>query len=223
MKTVFITASGTEIGKTFVTQALIHQLRSQNQGVRALKPILTGLDKTDDIYNDAELLLKSLSVNICPENISRISPWRFKQPCSPDLAATLEGTSISFKELLACCKKHDNSDTLLIEGIGGMMVPLDKTHTVLDWIIALRAPVLLIVGSYLGTLSHTLTALGMLKANLITVAGIVVNESLTQPIPAQETANIISRFSHNIPITVLQRVNKQVDAPDLLPLIKHYL
>ena len=103
------------------------------------------------------------------------------------------------------------------------MVPLDNTHTVLDWIIALHAPVLLIVGSYLGTLSHTLTALGMLKANSITVAGIVVNESLTQPIPAQETANTISRFSHNIPITVLPRVNKPEDAPDLLPLIKHYL
>ena len=223
MKTVFITASGTEIGKTFVTRALIHQLRRRNRGVRALKPILTGLDKADNIYNDAELLLKSLSVNICPENISRISPWRFKQPFSPDLAAALERSSISFEDLLAFCKKHDKSDALLIEGIGGIMVPLDKTHTVLDWINALRAPVLLIVGSYLGTLSHTLTALGMLTANSITVAGIVVNESLTQPIPAQETAKIISRFSHNIPIRVLPRVNKPEDAPDLLPLIHPYL
>lgn len=223
MKTVFITASGTEIGKTFVTRALIHQLRRRNRGVRALKPILTGLDKADNIYNDAELLLKSLSVNICPENISRISPWRFKQPFSPDLAAALERSSISFEDLLAFCKKHDKSDALLIEGIGGIMVPLDKTHTVLDWINALRAPVLLIVGSYLGTLSHTLTALGMLTANSITVAGIVVNESLTQPIPAQETAKIISRFSHNIPIRVLPRVNKPEDAPDLLPLINPYL
>ena len=223
MKTVFITASGTEIGKTFVTRALIHQLRRRNRGVRALKPILTGLDKADNIYNDAELLLKSLSVNICPENISRISPWRFKQPFSPDLAAALERSSISFEDLLAFCKKHDKSDALLIEGIGGIMVPLDKTHTVLDWINALRAPVLLIVGSYLGTRSHTLTALGMLTANSITVAGIVVNESLTQPIPAQETAKIISRFSHNIPIRVLPRVNKPEDAPDLLPLINPYL
>ena len=223
MKTVFITASGTEIGKTFVTRALIHQLRRRNRGVRALKPILTGLDKADNIYNDAELLLKSLSVNICPENISRISPWRFKQPFSHDLAAALERSSISFEDLLAFCKKHDKSDALLIEGIGGIMVPLDKTHTVLDWINALRAPVLLIVGSYLGTLSHTLTALGMLTANSITVAGIVVNESLTQPIPAQETAKIISRFSHNIPIRVLPRVNKPEDAPDLLPLINPYL
>jgi len=223
VKKIFITASGTEIGKTFVTQTLIHQLRKSNRSVRALKPVLTGVDKDNESSSDAGLLLNALGLDVCSENISSISPWCFKQPISPDLAAVHEGTSIAFKDLLAFCEMHDELDALLIEGIGGIMVPLDETHTVLDWIIALRAPVLLIVGSYLGTLSHTLTALGMLKATSVPIAGIIVNESSNQPVSAQETADIISRFSHNIPIRVLPRVNKPEDAPDLLPLINPYL
>ena len=223
MKKIFITASGTEIGKTFVTRTLIHQLRKNNRYVGALKPILTGVDKDDGASSDAGLLLNALGLDVCSKNISSISPWRFKKPFSPDLAAAREGASIAFEDLLAFCQIHDEFDALLIEGIGGIMVPLDNTHTVLDWIIALRAPVLLVVGSYLGTLSHALTALGMLKATSVPIAGILVNESLNQPVPAQETADIISRFNHNIPIRVLPRVNEPKDAPDLLPLISPYL
>jgi len=63
----------------------------------------------------------------------------------------------------------------------------------------------------------------MLKATSVPIAGIIVNESSNQPVSAQETADIISRFSHNIPIRVLPRVNKPEDAPDLLPLINPYL
>ena len=98
MKKIFITASGTEIGKTFVTRTLIHQLLKSNLCVRALKPVLTGVDKDDGASSDAGLLLNALGLDICAKNISSISPWRFKQPLSPDLAAAREGTSIAFED-----------------------------------------------------------------------------------------------------------------------------
>ena len=66
---------------------------------------------------------------------------------------------------------------MLIEGVGGIMVPLDERHTVLDWMSALRLPVLLVAGSYLGTISHTLTALHVLAQRNLDIAAVVVSES----------------------------------------------
>ena len=79
------------------------------------------------------------------------------------------------------------------------MVPLDRRHTVLDWIAALEVPALLVTGSYLGTLSHTLTAVGMLQARNVKLAGIVVNESEEQPVAPEETVQVLARFAVDIP------------------------
>jgi dethiobiotin synthetase len=99
------------------------------------------------------------------------------------------------------------------------MVPLDAEHTVLDWIAALGAPALLVVGSYLGTLSHSLTAAGALRARGVTIAGIVVSESEVEPVPAAETAATLARFVAPVPLLVLPRA-----APvPLLPLVEPYL
>jgi len=223
MGKIFVTASGTGVGKTFVTRALINQLRKNKHSVHALKPIGTGFKSEDDKLNDTKLLLRALELDADTQSINNITPWRFKEALSPDMAAAREQTYIPFDKLISFCEQENDNDVMLIEGIGGIMVPLNETHTVLDWIIALRAPVLLIVGSYLGTLSHTLTALGMLRTNSVTVAGIVVNESLDQPVTAQETANVISRFNKGIPIQTLPRVNEPEDAPNLLSLINDYL
>ena len=89
-----------------------------------------------------------------------MSPWRFAAPLAPDMAAAREGRALDFDRPDRVCRHaiDARTDVLLIEGIGGIMVPLDERHTVLDWMVALRLPVLLVAGSYLGTISHTLTA-----------------------------------------------------------------
>ena len=107
----------------------------------------------------------------------------------------------------------------LIEGIGGVMVPLDAKHTVVDWIAALDAPALLVVGSYLGTLSHSLTAAAVLRERAVTIAGVVVSESEEQPVPATETAETLARFVAPVPLRVLPRA---APAP-LLPLVEPHL
>ena len=79
-----------------------------------------------------------------------MSPWRFAAPLSPDMAASRERRSIPFDALVAHCRAaSERRGVTLIEGIGGVMTPLDAEHTVLDWIAALGAPALLVVGSYL--------------------------------------------------------------------------
>ena len=107
----------------------------------------------------------------------------------------------------------------LIEGIGGVMVPLDAEHTVLDWIAALEAPTLLVVGSYLGSLSHSLTAAAALRERGVPLAGIVVSESEAEPVPTAETAATLARFVEGVPVRLLPRA---APAP-LLPIVEAYL
>ena len=223
MSTIFVTASGTEIGKTFVTCALIHQLRNYGYSVRALKPVATGVTSDTLDTSDSGMLLSALGRPIDAGQVASVSPWRFREPLSPDMAAVREGRSIPFDELVAFCGEGATEDVTLIEGIGGVMVPLDPLHTVLDWITALGVPALLVTGSYLGTLSHTLTAAGMLSAGKVKLAGIVVNESEEQPVAPGETADVLSRFAADVPVRVVGRLDAPESAPDLLPLLDPFL
>jgi dethiobiotin synthetase len=220
MTTVFVTSSGTGIGKTFVTLRLIAELRASGRRVRALKPVASGFDAAHADDSDTALLLRAQGLDVTPTNLDAVSPWRFAAPLSPDMAAARERRSIPFDALVAHCRAaHASSDVTLIEGIGGVMVPLDAEHTVLDWIAALEAPALLVVGSYLGTLSHSLTAAAVLRERGVTVAGVVVSESEEQPVPAIETAETLARFVAPVPLRVLPR---GAPAP-LFPLVEFHL
>ncbi len=223
MSRLFISASGTEIGKTFVTCALISQLKAAGHSVDALKPVATGYDPREPELSDSGVLLGALGEPLDTRLIERITPWRFNEAISPDMAAEREERSIPFAQLVEFCAEHRPVDITLIEGIGGIMVPLDATHTVLDWVEALAAPVLLVVGGYLGTLSHTLTAVGMLRSRGQTLAGVIVNESADQPVTLAETANAIARFVDPTPVQVLPHLQSYDQAPDLLPLVAPYL
>ena len=223
MSTIFVTASGTEIGKTFVTCALIHQLRNQGYSVRALKPVATGVTSDTLDTSDSGILLKALGCPIDAGRVAAVSPWRFREPLSPDMAAEREDRSIPFDDLIAFCRKDTGEDVTLIEGIGGVMVPLDRRHTVLDWIAALELPALVVTGSYLGTLSHTLTAVGVLRARNVKLAGIIVNESETQPVDPEETADVLARFVTDVPVRIVGRLDTPERTPDLLPLLEPFL
>lgn len=206
MSAVFVTSTGTEIGKTFVTAGLIRHFRNAGRAVAAIKPIVTGFDPDDAASSDPGVLLNALGHPVTPEEIARISPWRFQTGASPDLAAKREGRVIDFRALIAFCQRAMNSkETLFIEGVGGVMVPLDDRHTVIDWISALRVPIIVVVGSYLGTISHTLTALHVLAQRNLSTIAVVVNETPGSPVPLDETVGSISRFADMIDVLPLPR------------------
>lgn len=219
MTALFITSSGTGIGKTFVTRQLITELRAAGRRVRALKPVASGFDAAHPEVSDTGELLRALEREPTAANLDAMSPWRFAAPLSPDMAAAREGRTIPFAALVAHCRAAGQSgDVTLIEGIGGVMVPLDDEHTVLDWIAALEVPALVVVGSYLGSLSHSLTAAAALRARGVTIAGVVVSESEVEPVPAAETAATLARFIAPVAVHVLPRA-----APlPLLPLLGPY-
>jgi dethiobiotin synthetase len=216
MTTVFVTATGTDVGKTFVTTKLVAELRAARRSVLALKPVASGFDAGNVAASDTGVLLDALGLPPTAANIDALSPWRFAAPLSPDMAAARERRTVPFAELVEFCRVPRPADVTLIEGIGGVMVPLDDTHTVLDWIVELGAPVLLVTGSYLGTLSHTLTAIAALRARGLEPAAIIVSESERQPVPIEETSQAIRRFVGPVTVAALPRPS---NATRLLPLL----
>jgi dethiobiotin synthetase len=176
----FITATGTDAGKTFVAEGLARAWRARGRQVRALKPVMSGYDAAAPERSDAGRLLAACGLAPTAANVDAISPWRFAAPVSPDRAAVFEDRRMDFDDLLAWSRREiiRSDDALLIEGIGGVMVPLDAHHTVREWIAALELPVLLVAGTYLGAISHTLSALAALRAAGVVPAAVVVNESV---------------------------------------------
>ncbi len=208
MTRFFVTGSGTGVGKTYVTCELVRAMRRSGRHARALKPVITGFDQGTAVDSDSGLLLEAMGEALDPASIGAISPWRFAEPISPDMAAAHESRRLDAAEIAAFCRyaaPGADDGVLLVEGIGGVMVPLNDRETVLDWMVTLGWPVLLVTGSYLGTLSHTLTAVEAIRAHALVLAGIVVSESLESPVPPEETAETLRRFVGEVPVVVLPR------------------
>ena len=193
-----------------------------------LKPVISGYEECSIDSSDSGILLKSMGLEISHGNVCQISPWRFKAALSPDMAASREGRSINFAQLVEFCRTSISTNTskdivTLIEGVGGTMVPLDAEHTVLDWISSLKIPTILVAGTYLGTISHTLTAYKALASKGINVSNIILSQSEKSPVPMSETRATISRFLPGIDITGIGRINKTFatwkHCPDLLQIL----
>lgn len=205
MAAFFITSCGTGRGKTYVSEKLIREWRADGKGVQVLKPVISGYEPSDAATSDTGLLLAATGEDLSPEAIDRVSPWRYAAPLSPDMAAALEDRTVPVDDIIAYCKTvieaaTAQGDQLLIEGAGGVMVPLDETRTMRDLVAALNVPVVLVVGSYLGSLSHAMTALEALRARDIVVDRIVVNETEDSNIPLTETRNTLARFVGEVPL-----------------------
>jgi dethiobiotin synthetase len=210
---IFVTATGTDVGKTFVTAALIRHFRRAGRAVDAIKPVASGFDPAAMQTSDPGTLLTALGRPVTLDEIDRICPWRFAAPLSPDLAAAREARTIAFDGLLDFSRHATATrNVMLIEGIGGIMVPLDDKHTVLDWMTGLRIPVLLVAGSYLGTISHTLSALHVLAQRNIDIAAVVVSESEVGGASLDETVETIARFAQPLDVIGVPRLAQDAEA-----------
>ena len=204
MPALFVTGTGTDIGKTHVACALIRALKARGVAVDAFKPVVSGFDPRDAAASDPARLAAALGA---PGDIFRIAPRRYRAPLSPNIAARLEGQTLSLDDMVidAVARTAETRDgLLLVEGAGGVMSPLTDTETNLDMITALGAPVLLVAGSYLGTISHVLTALVALRAAGARVAAVVMSESLDAPDLAQ-TAQALAPFLGDAALFVAPR------------------
>jgi dethiobiotin synthetase len=208
MSALFVTATGTDIGKSFVACGIIAELRRRGRRVAALKPLVSGYDDARAAESDPGRLLAALGRDPAPAELDRISPWRFRAPLAPDLAAKREGKKVDFAALVEFCRDAiDRQDNLLIEGVGGVMSPISDRQTVLDWMVELEIPVLLVSGSYLGAQSHALTALTALRARRLALRAVVVSESPDSGLPPADTALSFARFARGTELLALPRLS----------------
>ncbi len=202
MKTLFITATGTDIGKTYVTAQLLRHLRADGIPVRALKPVMSGFDPARPEASDAGQLLAALGEPVTGEALDRISPLRFAAPLAPNMAARAEGRRLMLADLMAATATGlaAGPGPVVIEGVGGVMSPVAEDATGLDWLVALGCPAVLVAGSYLGTISHILTAVAALEARRVPLLAVVVNETAGSSVQLDATCAEVARFLPVAPI-----------------------
>jgi 8-amino-7-oxononanoate synthase len=185
--------------------------------VDAFKPVVSGFDPKDapETSDPARLAAALGARRRVPHR-----PAPLPRPLSPNIAARLEGETLAMDDMVidAVARAAELRDgLLLVEGAGGVMSPLTDGETNLDMIAALACPVLLVAGSYLGTASHLLTALEVLRTRGLTVAAIVVSESVDAP-DLDQTVEMLRAFERQAPIIVAPR-NPDWDAAALSDLL----
>ena len=163
----FITGTDTNAGKTFVTALLTRSLRKAGFDTVAMKPISCGEPE------DSRALLKAADNELSMEEVTPVS---YSAPLAPIEAARLEGRTFDPSEVLPTFERlHRTHRSLLVEGVGGWIVPLTKDYSSADLAKAMGLPVLLVVRNRLGTLNHTLLTLESIAAHGLTCGGIVLN------------------------------------------------
>ncbi|MCP5433339.1 MAG: dethiobiotin synthase [Alphaproteobacteria bacterium] len=223
MKGVFVTGSGTDIGKTYLACRLVEALRAAGTQVDALKPILTGFDPAAPEESDPAKLAAALGTPLDAAALERLAPFRFRAPLSPHMAAAREGRALTVAELAAASRARLSPGRLcIVEGAGGVMVPLNARETTLDLMAALGLPCLLVAGSYLGALSHGLTAARCLAGAGLRLAALVVNESPGSDVPLTETAASFADALEGVPVRALPR-GAGPDAPVIEELSRTFL
>ncbi len=213
-KTIFIGATGTDIGKTYITCMLLRQLQDEGYKARALKPVISGFDPLDIAMSDTGKLLSAMGEEITLDNAKKISPWRYRDPIPPHRAAQQAQQPIDIDDLVNFCQAQNvgDLDFLLIEGAGGIMTPLNYHHTTLDIISRLDCTCLLVLGTYLGTLSHTLSMVACLTEQKVDISGIILSESAESYGSLEEITEDFNCLLPAIPHKIVKR--QRVPCPD---------
>ena len=179
LSTLFVTGTDTSVGKTYVCARLLEFLKSKNIQAGYQKWVATGVDA--GVPEDVNLCLDAAGISTGSEIIDQLAPYRFRFPASPHLAAEMEERIVEPGVILENYQKLAvKYKWLIVEGVGGIMVPLRRDLLLVDLLAQLRPSTLVVSRSGLGTLNHTLLTLEALRKRNIPVMGIVFSDPETQ-------------------------------------------
>ncbi len=185
---LLITGTDTGIGKTIIAGAIAAHLRRQGLRVGVLKPAASGCVSRREglVSEDAEFLAHCAD---SPNPLDIIAPQRFAEPLAPSVSAQRLGVSLDWDAIQRSMNIITrDSDVLIVEGVGGIMVPMDAMHTMLDVAQWLRLPAVVVARPNLGTINHTLLTVNALRSASVKVSGIVINRYPAEmPGVAEET------------------------------------
>lgn len=175
---IFITGTDTGVGKTVVVAGLLRCMRSKGIDAVPMKPVETGVVDTD---TDLQFCLDACGLKPTARDMADMTPFQYGPACSPHLAGRLADSYPDIDTIVDCAhrlgRKHE---LLLMEGAGGVLVPLNESQTMLDLMTACRFPVILVARSSLGTINHTLLSLEAIRSRDLAMLGVVFND--TQPV-----------------------------------------
>lgn len=198
----FVTGTDTEIGKTLVSAAILHAL--VDTGVRAcgMKPVAAGAEmRNGRLHNDDADMLKAAGNVTLPPNIT--TPYMLREAAAPHIAAALEGVKIDLVPIIAAYAEiAAASDAVVVEGVGGFIVPLNPTLDTADLARELNLPVILVVGMRLGCISHALLTAEAITARGLVIAGWVANDIKSMDFGDENIEALMAR----IPAPFLGRV-----------------
>ncbi len=203
---IFITGTDTGVGKTYVATAILRELTMRALDVGVMKPAETGCRTRSGVLvpSDAVLLRRAAGVR---DGIDLINPYRFSKALAPSSAAALAGERISPQKLIKAygtlSRRHE---FMIVEGAGGIMVPLNDGYTYLDLAVELGLPVLVIALPNLGTINHTLLTLAALRQRKQNIVGVVINDAHGGKAGfAEKTSPAVIEAVGQVPILALMR------------------
>ena len=197
MQGYFITGTDTNVGKTLVTACLSTLFKSRGEDVGVMKPIETGVDPecSSSVNSDAKFLIEVTGVQDALEDVC---PYRLKAPASPYQAARIEGKELDPEKLLerfrALQSKHS---MMLVEGIGGLLVPITQRYNVTDLALQMNLPLIIVSRIQIGTLNHTLLTINAARQHGLKVAGVILNPVYEGELDTieEEQGSLIEEFS----------------------------
>ncbi len=210
---LFVTGTDTGVGKTVVSAALARAFRDRGLRVGVMKPAETGWpDSPQGVADTDGARLREAAGD--PDPLEDIVPVRLAEPLAPAVAAERAGLRVDFADLVARARaKSARVDLLLLEGAGGLLVPLDATRTTLDLVIELGASVLVVAGNRLGVINHALLTVDRLAAASVTVAGVVLNRLTPEPgVAESENPRTLERLLGRRYLGELQWLGEGADA-----------
>ncbi|UDG82561.1 dethiobiotin synthase [Candidatus Vallotia cooleyia] len=199
---LFVTGTDTEIGKTFVSCALLQGFCARALRATALKPISTGAQLHNEILHneDADLLFNASNI-VLPLHLS--TPYMLRKPAAPHIVAAYEGVSLDIAHIVACHRAAEQlADIVVVEGVGGVCVPLDDMKDTADLAISLQLPVILVVGLRLGCINHALLSAEAISTRGLMLVGWIAN--IIDPDMEFSTANVEA---------IQQRLDRKYSAP----------
>ena len=185
---LFITGTDTGVGKTYIAAGIAATLRNRMVDVGVMKPVETGCRMREGnlVPSDVMRLLRASAVS---DTLDLVNPYRFAKPLAPYVAARLEDKTISISRVMRTFEVlSSRHEFMIVEGAGGIMVPLTRRETYLDLAQNMGLPALIVARPGLGTINHTLLTIAALRAKKVPIAGVVINYSRDQVVgPAEKT------------------------------------
>ena len=218
MSILFVTGTDTGVGKTLVTAAIAAVLAARGTRIGVAKPAETGCRfRRSVLYPEDAATLAAAAGS--PEPLDLVCPYRFAEPLAPALAAERAGVTIDLDALVTALRRRAGTlDLLLVEGAGGLLVPLTRSATYADLASALASPALLVVGSRLGAINHALLTLAALEARALPARGYVLNRLTADADLATETNAPLLRAL--TPVPCLGELPWLADAGELLSALR---